>query len=77
VEYTVKRGVGALRIKEYFVAQSDGDTLAGVVAGPFQSELQCRTALDALSPLYFGRLHCIGGHLVAWSRPPGWFIPFA
>lgn len=67
MEYQVKRGFGAQRVKEYFVGQSDGDTLAAIIAGPFESESQCRVALDALRPLYFSPLCVIGGHLARVS----------
>ncbi len=68
-EYIVKRGFGAKKVKEYFVAQADGDTLAGIVAGPFESETQCREAIEALRPLYFRALHCVGGHLIGYPWP--------
>jgi len=63
MDYMVKRGFGEKRVKEYFVAEADGDTIAGVVAGPFESERQCMDAIEALRPLHFGRLCWIGGHL--------------
>jgi len=72
MEYTARRGFGPKRVKEYFVAEADGDTLAGIVAGPFENELQCLDAIEGLRPLYNRRLCCVGGHLVGWSRPPGW-----
>ena len=62
-EYTVRRGFGRGNTKEYFVVQRDGDTLGGIVAGPFESEEQAITAIDALSPLYNRTLTWIGGHL--------------
>lgn len=72
-EYEVKRGFGPSKEKEYFVVQSDGDTLSGVIAGPFESYPQGMQALEALRPLYFRPLHCIGGHLSGWRtcRVPG------
>ena len=63
MEYTIKRGFGARRVKEYFVVQKDGDTLGGVVAGPFESEEQCELAIDALRPLYNRQLLVFPGHL--------------
>jgi hypothetical protein len=63
MEYQVKRGFGSNRVKEYFVAQADGDTLGGIVAGPFESETQCLQAIEALQPLYFSGLRVISGHL--------------
>lgn len=68
VEYQVKRGFGPKKQKEFFVVQRDGDTMGGVVAGPFESERQAREAIDALQRLYFGRLHVIGGHLFGWLK---------
>jgi hypothetical protein len=68
MEYTVKRGFGPGGVKEYFVAQADGDTLQAVIAGPFESEAQCRQAIEALQPLFFRSLHCIGGHLVDYKH---------
>ena len=65
-EYTIKRGFGAGNVKEYFVVQADGDTLGGVIAGPFESETQCRDAIEALRTMYSRQLHCIGGHLASW-----------
>ena len=65
-EYSIKRGFGALKTKEFFVVQADGDTLGGVVSGPFESERQCRDAIEALRPLYNRPLLCLGGHLVSW-----------
>ncbi len=75
MEYGIKRGFGPSKVKEYFVVQADGDVLAGVVAGPFESERQCMDALEALRPLYFRRLCCIGGHMVEWNRTSNhiWF----
>ena len=68
MEHSIKRGFGPNRVKEYFVAQTDGDTMSAVIAGPFESETQCRQALDALRPLYFSPLCVVGGHLTnAWS----------
>lgn len=66
-EYAVKRGFGPGRVKEYFVVQMDGDTLGGVVAGPFESYSQGCDAIEALRPLYNRALRCIGGHLVGWQ----------
>jgi len=68
VEYRVKRGFGKKREKEYFVVQVDGDTMSGVVAGPFESERQGRVAIDALRPLYSRQLQIIGGHLTGWHE---------
>jgi hypothetical protein len=67
MEYMVKRGFGAHRVKEYFVGQTDGDTLGSIIAGPFESEAQSREALDALRPLYFSPLCIVGGHLVPFN----------
>ena len=64
MEYTIKRGFGPQGAKEYFVAQKDGDTRSGIVAGPFETETQCRQALDALRPMYFNSLCVVAGHLV-------------
>ena len=69
-EYQVKRGFGAKREKEYFVVEADGDTLSGVVAGPFESERQCIDAIEALRPLYWRRLTYVGGHLVSYPCNP-------
>lgn len=66
-EYGVKRGFGAKRTKEYFVGLADGDTLSSIIAGPFATIEQTYTAIDALRPLYFGRLVPIGGHLVSYK----------
>jgi hypothetical protein len=66
MEHFIRRGFGAKRVKEFFVIQVDGDTMAGVVAGPFESEVQCWQAIDALRPLYNRPLTCAGGHLVSW-----------
>jgi hypothetical protein len=63
MEYAVKQGFGPKHVKEYFVGQTDGDTLSSIIAGPFESESQCRQALDALRPLYFSPLCVVGGHL--------------
>jgi hypothetical protein len=63
-EYHIRQGFGRGRIKEYFVAQADGDTLGGVVTGPFETEEQALTALDALKPLCNRALYVIGGHMV-------------
>lgn len=63
MEYQVKRGFGAQRVKEYFVGERNGDTLECIIAGPFESERQCHDALAALKPLYFNRLCVIPGHL--------------
>jgi len=63
MEYTVKQGFGRHGVKEYFVGQTDGDTLSSIIAGPFESETQARQALDALRPLYFSPLCVVGGHL--------------
>jgi hypothetical protein len=63
--YTVKQGFGANHVKEYFVGQTDGDTLSSIIAGPFESELQATQALDALRPLYFSSLCVVGGHLAS------------
>jgi len=65
MEYMVKQGFGPRRVKEYFVGQTDGDTLGSIIAGPFESESQARQALDALRPLHFSPLCVVGGHLVA------------
>ena len=65
--YQIKRGFGHNRVKEYFVVQIDGDTRAGVVAGPFESERQTLDAIEALRPLYFHTLRCVGGHMVGWN----------
>ena len=63
MNYTLKRGFGKDRLKEYFVVQADGDTLGGIVCGPFENEEQAATALDACRPLFFRHLCVIGGHL--------------
>lgn len=60
----LKRGFGPGRSKDYFVVLLDGDTVSGIVAGPFESERQSLTALDALKPLYFRVLSIASGHLV-------------
>ena len=65
MEYMVRRGFHS-KVKEYFAVQADGDTMSGVVAGPFESRIQCEQAIEALLPLYNRRLVCIGGHLVGW-----------
>ncbi len=67
MEYMIKRGFGPARVKEYFVVQADGDTLSGVVAGPFESYRQGCDAIEALRPLYKRALHCVGGHLASWQ----------
>lgn len=67
-EYIVKRGFGQNRTKEYFAVETDGDTVAGVIAGPFENREQCHGAIDALSSLYGRRLACVGGHLVGWQK---------
>jgi hypothetical protein len=61
--YQVKRGFGALRVKEYFVVEKDGDSLSGVIAGPFESREQCFEAIEALRPMYYRPIVCIAGHL--------------
>ena len=66
-EYVMKRGFGPAKIKEYFIVLSDGDTYSGVVAGPFESRIQCFDAIEALRPLYNRPLHCVGGHLTGWK----------
>jgi hypothetical protein len=71
-EYTVKRGFGREKTKEYFVAQRDGDTLGGIVAGPFESPEQCNTAIQALSPLYNRILIWIGGHQTGSPLATDW-----
>jgi len=68
MEYQVKRGFGAHRVKEYFVGQRDGDTMSAIIAGPFESEAQSYQAIEALRPLYFSPLCVIGGHLVRMQR---------
>ena len=68
--YAIGRGFGRKRIKEYFVVQADGDTLSGVVAGPFQTEEQSVIARDALTPLYTRRLTIVGGHLISHPYVP-------
>jgi len=68
-EYQVRRGFSGSRVKEYFVVQIDGDTLSGIVAGPFESQLQAHDAADALQPLYWRRLRIVGGHMVGWRQP--------
>ncbi len=65
-EYGFKQGFGPRRIKEYFVVEKDGDTLGGVIAGPFQFYEQACDAMEALRPLYRRPLRCVGGHLVGW-----------
>jgi hypothetical protein len=65
-EYQVKKGFGRGRVKEYFAVQADGDTLGGIVAGPFESERQTRDAIEGLAPMYDRNLHVIGGHLDGW-----------
>jgi hypothetical protein len=67
-EYVVKRGFGPGRIKEYFVAQRDYDTIGGIIAGPFESAAQCYEALEALKPLYNRPLMLVFGHLAS-SHP--------
>jgi len=67
--YMVKRGFGPAKCKEYFIVQRDGDTMSGVVAGPFQSLKQGMDAIEALRPLYNRPLQCIGGHLTGWNWP--------
>lgn len=69
-EYVVKRGFGPNRTKEYFVGQKDGDTLAGVIAGPFESYAQCYEVIEALKPLYDRGLVPLAGHLTKWF--PNW-----
>ena len=64
--YTMKQGFGRGKSKEYFVVQADGDTLGGIVAGPFESQEQCHSAIVGLKPLYNRRLLCAGGHLAGW-----------
>ena len=66
-EYRIKRGFGANHTKEFFVVQADGDTLGGIVAGPFENLDQCVLAMDALRSLYKGRLKCASGHMVRWA----------
>ena len=61
--YQVRKGFWR-GVKEYFVVQADGDTIAGVVAGPFENEEQAEGAREALLPMYNRRLVVIGGHLV-------------
>ena len=64
MQNVLKRGFGPGRSKEYYVVLLDGDTVSGIVAGPFESERQALTALDALKPLYFRVLSIASGHLV-------------
>jgi hypothetical protein len=71
-EYTFLRGFGRSKTKEYFIIQKDGDTIGGVVAGPFESQEQCYAAIDALSPLYNRTLVCVGGHLHGWTWRLDW-----
>jgi hypothetical protein len=65
-EYQIRQGFGPRRVKEYFVVETDGDTWSGVVAGPFESELQSHQAIEGLRPLYSRRLAVVGGHLTGW-----------
>lgn len=66
-EYSFKRGFGRAKTKEYFVIEKDGDTIGGIVAGPFESELQCWSAIDGLRPLHSRPLVPVGGHLTGWN----------
>ena len=66
MEYTVRRGFGPGRAKEFFVVEKDGDTLGSVLTGPLETEEQCRQVIDSLHELTFKPLTYIGGHLVGW-----------
>ncbi len=66
MDHQIKRGFGLDGVKEYFVVEQDGDTMGSVITGPFESERQCREAIDALRPLSFRPLQCVGGHLVSY-----------
>ena len=65
--YMVLQGFGPRGVKEYFAVQRDGDTLGGIVAGPFEDRAQCLDAIDALKPLYLRNLYCVAGHLAPCS----------
>ena len=59
----LKRSFGPNREKDYFVVMLDGDTIGGLVAGPFESLEQAFAALEALKPMYFRVLSVVSGHL--------------
>ena len=67
-EYIIKKGFGAGRTKEYFVGQRDFDIIGGIVAGPFETAVQCYEAMEALKPLYNRPLALVSGHMVAAHR---------
>ena len=71
-EYQYRRCFGKKREKAYYVVEKDGDTLGGLIAGPFENVEQCTLAIEALRPLHFRPLTYVGGHLVGWEwRPIG------
>lgn len=41
MEYSVKRGFGPGKIKEYFVAEADGDTLQAVIGASYGRPFLC------------------------------------
>ena len=68
VHYAFMRGFGPHKTKDYFVVERDGDTLSGVIAGPFESYRQGMDAIEALRPMYYRPLACVAGHLVNWGE---------
>ena len=71
IEYSVKRGFGPGRVKEYFLAVVDSDTMSAIVAGPFSNVENALAARDGLRAFYGRELRWVGGHMVGWEWDAG------